>query len=302
MSMMVLAVGATLAACGLSTMGEGSPSLGWTGDDGSAGMNDAPGADAPVDGPGMGHDAPATSDAQGADVAAQQDVTPPKDSPTGDGWTCVPVAGDAGILGKLDLSTFTTAGNAVWNDNGDGIMTLTDSYNFEAGAAWFTTPWPVLHAYSLTWSFRVGPNQTAGDGITFAVLQTTNQPDNSFVGDNGDGLGLRNLQGTGYAVAIDMYGTTQIRLVTMPGYNTVSTNGNNDMLNDGKVHAVDVTWHAPNTLTATLHSISGDLTVTSSDPGLATMDYAWLGFTGATGGGSNSHNEIAAITVTGACQ
>ncbi|HEX8794038.1 MAG TPA: hypothetical protein VF765_24015 [Polyangiaceae bacterium] len=310
MSVLVLIVGATLAACGLSTEGDAPPTSdgGGEADTGPAGQPDANGGgqnDAMTEA-GGGGDAPASADAPTKDVASdapgQPDVPVLPDAPAGDGWTCVPVAADGGLLGKLDLSTFTTAGTASWDENGDGKMTLTNSNNFEAGAAWFTTPWPVLQAYSLTWSFRVGPGDTAGDGITFAVLQTTNQPDNNFVGDTGDGLGLRNLQGTGYAVAIDMYNTNEIRLVTMPSYTTVIANHNGDMLNDGNVYTVDVSWHAPSTLSATLHSKSGPLTVTSIDPGFATTDYAWIGFTGATGGGSDSHNEVGGITVNSACQ
>jgi hypothetical protein len=298
-SVVVLAAGATLAACGLSTMGDGPPSLGAGGNDGAVGKQDAG-----DDGPGAPHDARPNSDAQGMDVASdaptQTDAQPPPDGPAGDGWTCTPL--DAGIVGAIDLSTFVTAGTASWNENADGKITLTNSNNGEAGAAWSPHEMPRVSAYDLTWSFRVGPGDTAGDGITFAMLQTNAAPGSSYVGGNGSGLGLQGLSGTGYAVAIDMYNTNEIRLVTMPSYTVVDSKANTDTLNDGNVHSVDVSWRAPSTLTATLHSTSGDLTVTSTNAGLTTTGPAWFGFTGATGGGSDSHNEIATLVVNDVCQ
>lgn len=302
-SLLVLAAGATLAACGLSTMGDGPASLGWSAGDASAGRPDAPAYDALVGDGTASQDAPASSDALAGEASADatgHDATGLPDAPAGDGWTCNPL--DAGILGTLDLSTCVFAGTASWDENGDGKITLTNSNNDEAGAAWYPRQMPQVSAYDLTWSFRVGPGDTAGDGIAFAVLQTTAMPDGNYVGMNGSGLGLQGLSGTGYAVAVDMYNTNEIRLVTMPSYTIVDSKANGDTLNDGNVHAVDVSWHAPSTLTATLHSTSGDLTVTSTNAGLTTTGPAWFGFTGATGGGSDSHNEIASLTVNGLCQ
>lgn len=302
-SVLVVAVGVPLAACGLSTVGEGPPSLGWSGDDGSAVQPDGQGADVNAGNDAANHDAPGSSDALAAEAAVDAlgpDVPGLPDAPAGDGWTCTPL--DAGILGTLDLSTCTFAGTASWNENNDGKITLTNSNNFEAGAAWYPTRMPQVSAYDLTWSFRVGPGDTAGDGIAFAVLQTASAPDNKFVGGDGSGLGLQGLKANGYAVAIDMYNTNEIRLVKMPDFTIVASNSNGDMLNDGNVHSVDVSWRAPSTLTATLHSTSGDLTVTSGDPGLTVAGAAWFGFTGATGGGSNSHNEVASLVVNGLCQ
>jgi hypothetical protein len=291
---LVLTTGATLAACGLSTVGDAPPAHGGWGDDGAA-----PGSDARQDGP---HDAPAPSDVQSKDVASDvhaQTDAPPPDAPAGDGWTCTPL--DAGTL-STDLSTFIVAGTATWNENTDGKMTLTNSNNNEAGAAWSPSQMPLVSAYDLTWSFRVGPGDTNGDGVTFAVLQTNAMPANTYVGMNASGLGLQGLSGTGYAVAIEMYTTNEIRLVTMPSYTIVDSKANGDMLNDGNVHSVDVSWRAPSTLTATLHSTSGDLTVTSTNAGLTTTGPAWFGFTGSTGAGADSHNEIASLVVKDVCQ
>lgn len=300
--------GAVLAACGLSTAGDATTGPGG-GEDGGGGTTvqpDAAGGHPYDSGPEASLDARAPGDASAHDAAAasdaalQPDAPPPPDAPAGDGWTCTPL--DAGILGTVDLSTFTFAGTAVWNENSDGKITLTNSNNDEAGAAWSAREMPAVSAYDLTWSFRVGPDDTAGDGISFAVLQMAATPDGNFVGSNGSGLGLQGLQATGYAVAIDMYGTNEIRLVAMPGYAILDSKANADQLNDGNVHSVDVSWRAPGTLTATLHSTSGDLTVTSASAGLPATGPSWFGFTGATGGGSDSHNEIASLVVNDMCQ
>jgi len=301
---LLLGAGATVAACGLSTLGEGPPRPGGGGDDGAVGPPDAPVIDANADGPATAHDAQPTSDAQGKDVAsdapAQTDAPPTPDAPAGDGWTCTPL--DAGIVGTLDLPTFITAGTANWNENADGMMTLTNSNNNEVGAAWSPRQMPQLSAYDLTWSFRVGPGDTSGDGVTFAVLQMATAPDNTFVGNDGANLGLQGLQATGYAVAVDMYNTNEIRLVTMPSYTVVDAKANADQLNDGNVHSVDVSWRAPSTLTATLHSTSGDLTVTLTNAGFTTTGPAWFGFTGSTGTAADSHNEVASLVVKDVCQ
>jgi hypothetical protein len=284
------------AACGLSVAGlraEGGPG---GGDDGGPGM---PGDD----GSGGVSDAAATGDADGTDAAGGDaggdDAPQTVDAPPPDTWVCTPI--DAGVTGALALSSFATVGSAVWNENNDNRITLTNSNNNEAGAAWFPNKLPVVASYDLTWTLRVGPNNTAGDGITFAVLESTA---NLGVGDNGDGLGLRNLGGSpiGYAVAVDMYQKTTLELIAMPGYAVVASKDvPGAALNDGNDYAVDVSFRAPSTVTATIHAPSGAVTLTSSDPRLTTNAPAWLGFTGATGGGSDSHNEIVSINVSGAC-
>jgi hypothetical protein len=258
------------------------------------------GVDAPAD---VGVDAPPDV---GVDAGVDAGIDAGVDAGIDAG--CTPLG--APFVGQLALSMFSTKGTASWNENNDARITLTNSNNNEAGAAWYPTQAPVVVAYDLTWSLRVGPTNTAGDGIAFAMLEASAMPG---VGDNGDGLGLRNLPGvTGYAVVVDMFknpsdptdlAQTTLKLFTMPGFMPVAETGLSAALNDGKTYAVDVSWRAPSTLTATLHGPNGSTTiVTSSDPGLTTTTPAWLGFTGATGGTSDSHNEVTGITITDACQ
>ena len=136
--------------------------------------------------------------------------------------------------------------------------------------------------------------------------------------DDGDGLGLRNITEpggdggipSGYAVELVTYdnttyptnlGAVTLKLATMPGFTPVAETAV-PALNDGNTYSVEVSWRAPSSLRATLYGPDGGVfSVTSSNPGL-TASSATFGFTGATGGVSDSHNEIAGITVTDTCQ
>jgi hypothetical protein len=223
---------------------------------------------------------------------------------------------DAAPSGALALSTFLLAGLARYDENADGLITLTNNSTYQAGAAWSPTTMPPLSRYDLTWSFRVAPGDTDGEGITFAVLSSDGAP---TVGDDGDGLGLGNIRESGgdggipsgYAVEVVMYDNTTnptnlgpitLKLATMPGFTTIAEALVPAVLNDGNVHAVDVSWRAPNYLSATLHEPDGGVVnVGASNPGFSASP-AYFGFTGSTGGISDSHNEIAGITVTDACE
>jgi Bacterial lectin len=222
-------------------------------------------------------------------------------TPPGDGSACVPV--DAGILGALPLSQFTTAGVARYDEYQDGFIALTQGSHNLAGAAWYASRLPVLSSYVLTWTFREQPGGTAGAGFAFAVLQTATTPSSTFVGGNGAGMGLQNIPGgpTGYAVALYLYGGTEFELLAMPGFKVIKSVTTTDMLNDGSPYTVQVSWQAPSTLTAKVTVRSGTLTLTSDDAALTTTAPAWFGVTASTGAASNSINELAGITVSEAC-
>jgi hypothetical protein len=305
---LVSAVG-PVAACGLSLGGLaplGASSVDASLVDSIAPRVDASRADGTID----------AIDAEGDDAigdAASIDSSLPVDAADA-GSPCV--AYDAGLNAALVLSTFVVTGSASYNENSDGKITLTNSSNDQAGAAWYPTTMPDVSGYDLTWSLRIGPGDTDGEGITFAVLSSDGMPK---VGDDGDGLGLRNITESGgdggvpsgYAVELVTYdnttdptnlGATTLKLATMPGFTPVAETLVPAALNDGNVYAVDVSWRAPSYVSATLHEPDGGLiNVTSSNPGL-TASSPYFGFTGATGGISDSHNEIAGITVTDTCE
>jgi len=291
----LVGAGAATWACSVSLSG----TAGAAGDDAGHVNADDASAELPAD---------ATSSTDG-DVPpdATADVT---DAPP----PCVPF--DAGVDGSLDLSSFLLRGNAAYNENADGKLTLTNSSNNERGGGWYPLPIPPLDGYDLSWTLRVGPGNTAGDGITFAVLQTPLLPVGA--GDDGDGLGLRNVKGVdgggdfpGYAVAVEMYKSgagdppTKLEIVTMPDFRVISAEDAGAALNDGNVYAVDVSWRragASGVLNATLHMPDGGtVSVQATDPKLGLTGSTFLGFTAATGGVTDSHNEIAGITVTNTC-
>jgi hypothetical protein len=293
---LAIASGATVVACGLDLAGEESL------DAGSGGKKPTPPVDAGAHADGAGGEGGGgTSDAsEDAPEDASEDVgaLPPE------GGGCTPIAADAGFTAALSLAQLTTAGDAVYDENADTYVTLTNSDNNQAGAAWSTVQLPIVSSYAITWTLREGPDDTAGAGFTFALLQTATVPSSTFVGNNGDAMGLQGIPGspTGYAVALYLYGGLDLELVTMPNFTVVASKTTSDALNDGGLYDVDVTWQAPSTLTATVHAPSGLVTVTSSDAGLATTGPAWVGVTASTGVASDTHNELAGISVGSVCQ
>ena len=206
-------------------------------------------------------------------------------------------------------SRATPSGTRTWN----GKITLTDSDFSQAGAAWSPTLFPPVQSYDLTWSFRVGPGNTSGDGLAFAVIDADGAPG---VGGNGSGIGLQNLPGpdgglvSGYAVVLDTYknsndptdlGPATLKLFVLPAFTVIANIAVPETLNDGNVYAIDVSWRAPGTLSATLHAPGGLITVSGMNAGFAVPGSATIGFTASTGGSANSHNEIAGLTITDAC-
>jgi hypothetical protein len=286
---------AAFVACGL-------PGNGLAPNDAGADGYGPPDAGSSADGPVADDGGPSTGDdASDADASAD-DASQLQDSPGPDGLPCTSV--DAGILGQLSLAGFTTAGVAQYDEYGDGMITLTQAASNLAGAAWYSQQLPVVTAYDLTWTLREGPNDVAGAGFTFAVLGSNTAPSATFVGNNGDAMGLKGIAGkaTGYAVGLYLYGGINLEILSMPKFQALASQTSQASLNDGNDYAVDVSWRAPSTLTATLHGPNGPITVTSSDPSLAAPGPAWFGVTASTGPASNSHNELAGIAVTDACE
>jgi hypothetical protein len=330
------AIAALPIACGLSASGlEATPSNGNADDPGNDASSPGTTSSTPSeDGSGAAPDA--SSPASDATVGPTSPMGPSDGSIAGDAKDAAPspatdgndegdagpppcTAFDAGIGGTLALATFTVEGNASYNENSDGKITLTNSSNAQAGSAWYpTTMPPGIGGYDLAWTTRQGPDDTAGDGFTFAVLASPSVPG---VGANGSGLGLEGIgvqsgdAGVlyGYAVALDTYqddgdptdvAPVTLKLLKMPAFDVVAYVGVGASLNDGNVYEIDVSWNAPSSLTATFRDADGGVaTVTSSDPGLSVgSSAAYIGFTAATGSASNTHNEIAGVTVVTTCE
>jgi hypothetical protein len=294
-----IAFGVAAGACGLSIAGTA------TTDGGVVGAADAS-ADTTVVGDGGGS---VDGSSDGATSDAIADAAPIDAPPEA---TCVPF--DAG-LGALPLAGFTLKGNAAFNESNDGKITLTNSNNREHGAAWWPIALAPMNGYDATFGFRVGPGDTAGEGITFAIVASASVPG---VGDDGDGLGLRNLAGadggvaSGYAVVVDMYKSasdptdldvTTLKIITMPSFTVIAKVGINRAYNDGNVYVASVSWRAPGSIDVTMQMPGGGIAqLSASDPGLAMVPPSYAGFTGATGGAADSHQEIASLAFTATCE
>jgi hypothetical protein len=264
-----------------------------------------------------GDDAGATDASSAPDGAAPDRAPPPPSdgsAPPADaadagdaaeGAVCSPLAPDGGFPGVLDLEAFVTKQDAVYSMGDDKRITLTPNANDKRGAAWYPSLLPPVSSYELTFEIHVDSGDTAGDGIAFAVLQGSQMPD---VGDNGDGIGLRSLAYTGYAVVVDMRkdtpdddDVTTLKLVVMPGFNVITHAGLSEALDDGQPHAVDVSW-SPMALSAVVHGPTKLVTLTRTNPGFVQPAQAYLGFTASTGGSANAHQEIASANMTAACR
>jgi hypothetical protein len=89
----------------------------------------------------------------------------------------------------------------------------------------------------------------------------------------------------------------------MPSFTVIAKLGVPHAYNDGNVYAGTVSWRAPGSISVTLQTPGGGTaTLSATDPGLAMTPPAFVGFTGATGGASDSHQEIAALAFTSTCQ
>jgi hypothetical protein len=286
--------------CGLSLAGNGAP----RGDAGTTAADAS--ADATTTELDAGRADAATSDDGGAQG---DDATLPDDAAV-DAPTDACVLSDAGA-GPLALGGFALKGNAGFNDNGDGLITLTNSNNDEHGAAWWPMPLRPVGGVDLSFKFRVGPGDTAGDGVAFAVIASSAMPD---VGDNGDGIGIRNAAAgaPGFAVVVDMYRTpsdptdldkTTLKIVTLPSFGVIANVGIGKKYNDGFVYSADVSWRAPGSIRVTLQvPQTAPVTLSANDPGLAFASPAFFGFTGATGAASDSHQEIAGLSIVSTCE
>jgi hypothetical protein len=288
----------SLWACGLSETGTSGERVVRVGNDGGnatdASTDKADGAKTVADGASDGGTTGVLDAADANDDGGDGSVVP----------VCQPL--DGGLLGALDLSKFSQQDTAQWDENSDGRMTLTNSNHNDKGSAWSPSTYPPLTSLDLTFQIRVGPGDTSGDGIAFAVLQATSTPS---TGDNGDGIGVRGITASGFAVVVDMYkngsdatddAVTTLKLVTMPSFVVVAHMGIPELLNDGNEYAVDVQLKA-GSLSATLHGPTKTATVTNTSPAFVLTSNVYLGVTAATGSGSDSHNEVGSITLKDAC-
>jgi hypothetical protein len=298
-----VAGGLAIGACGLSISGTGAvmdDGLDATQDAVSMVIDAADGGGARLE-PQDGLQKP--SDA-GAD--APRDGAAPGDAEVPDaGPPCVPL--DGAMVGSVDTGAMTLRGGASPDQRRQGLISLTESEHDQRGAAWSSNALPPLRAFQASFALRVGPNDTAGDGIAFAVLGASAPLE---PGEDGSGLGLRGVGAPGFAVAVDMFrdsndptddGGTTLKLIAMPSFEVIAHVRHAESLNDGALYQVDVALEADGTLEATLHGRAVTTKVRHTHAAFRVPSPAILGATAATGDASNSHNELVSITIAGGC-
>ena len=116
--------------------------------------------------------------------------------------------GGGGTLGfrmsDIGGSEFTTQGDAEPYDSGNPAETcfkLTDASTNEVGCAWFDTPINFDAGFEINYSLFFGDSDAGAEGIAF-IFHRDNNPD---CDNNGDGVGMFDLQGGAFVVEFDTY-------------------------------------------------------------------------------------------------
>jgi len=224
--------------------------------------------------------------------------------PDGIDGSMMPSCVDAGATPTgVDLSKLTLRGAAVYNQSNDGWLTLSLSANNSLGAGWITPPFPVFSSFNATFNLRVGPGNTYGEGIAFAVVESATTPGIGAAGNSS--YGLNGLGLPGYAVVVDMYknapdttddDVTTLKVLSLPTETVLAHTGCADMLNDGAAHRVDISVTTTN-IHVVLHGITCTADIKSTNNQFQRAAPVYMGFTGATGQVSNSHNEIESASI-----
>jgi hypothetical protein len=204
-----------------------------------------------------------------------------------------------------DVSGFNLQGNAASavNSSGASVLRLTPAVGGQVGSAWYNVQKPLVAGnFTTTFQFELsngsGGSNGGSDGFSFGI-QNSNP---TFLGGGGGSLGYDGLRNS-VVVEFDTFQNSQLGDTSNSeiavhtngtGPNSVNESyslGNYDtptnLGGDGKVHTVQISY-TPGTLSIYLDSLTAPVLKVSIN--LASTlnldaDRAWLGFTGATGGG-----------------
>jgi len=208
-------------------------------------------------------------------------------------------------------------------DATSGNLLVTPNLLSQTGRVYTTTPVLVYAGFDTTFQFKVTRNGTGADGMSFIIHNSTSgglvSPPSGTGSDNGY-AGIDNA----LVVELDMYGMTtapysdtssnEVSIHTMGtapanAYESSSigrASPATPLMNDQSVHTLRVTY-SPGTLTVYLDDLVNPLLTTPYDfinggtyvnsatpaPGLNLPNGdAWVGFTAATGGLSQSHEVL----------
>ncbi len=183
-------------------------------------------------------------------------------------------------------TTLTTGGN-VQHTNGSSIYQLTHNAPDQVGTLMGDQRLDLSHDFSIQFSMQFSGGAAPADGLAFVLH---NDPaGTAAMGGDGGGLGAAGLQ-NGIAVDFDLYSGGQ----EAPHVDVTST-ANSQLLtpqaavgglSDGNWHKATVTWNATTqTLDYYVDGVEiGDLQSNIVAEYLGGSQYAYFGFTGATGG------------------
>jgi Legume lectin domain len=204
------------------------------------------------------------------------------------------------------------------------VLRLTPNQFFTAGSAWYGSQQPVAGAFSTTFTFQLTGTSQGGsgnaDGIAFVIQNsavTALGPDGCGIGFGSDSLidctsgsGITNSLAIEFNTFLNAGVDTSANSVWIqncsgtgansvdPGC-TVLTGANNNLpitLADGNVHTVTINYSGPTTKLLDVIVDNNDLFPGGVFFDLTTIGLnsgnAWVGFTGATGGGDDNQDIL----------
>jgi len=189
----------------------------------------------------------------------------------------------------FDTPTANFTYNAdAFQDISNGYVVLTPNTAWKSGSLWYDTPFYV-DQFTCTFDLYVGDSTSGADGITFAVIDTTNGL--NALGYAGGGFGYLGI-GSSFAIEFDTFynsgyyppGVT----ITDPNANHVGIDVDGDVtslaadpsiptLEDGVVHSAQIVFNSGNVRVYLDSNMRLDYDL-SGYPSIA-----YLGFTGGTG-------------------
>lgn len=217
-------------------------------------------------------------------------------------WTITPPNVSQQFASFTSASGFQMNGNAAVTG---GVLVLTPNAGTQAGSAFLSTPVPVSEgtSFSSRFVFRMNGTGDGADGMTF-LLQGSGA---TAIGAAGGGLAYEGIQKS-LAVELDTFAGG-----TDPNANHIGVLSNGVVsphlstanaafdLENGASHTLWVDYDGPAD-TLRIYLVQGVSTTKPASPVLTqtalklaniTGPQAWIGFTGATGGSTNTHEVLA---------
>jgi Bacterial lectin/Domain of unknown function (DUF1929) len=196
--------------------------------------------------------------------------------------------GGAGIdVYSPQFKTTLTTGGTTEHTNGSVIYQLTEDSPHQVGTLMSDQRLDLGHDFNVQFSVQFSGGPVPADGLSFVLH---NDPSGtSAMGGDGSGFGSAGLR-NGLALNFDVYdagqGTPQVDVATTNGSQQLTGPSAAGNLADGNWHAAMVNWNA---VTQTLEYYLDGVKIGQLQGNIVTQylggsQYAYFGFTGATGG------------------